>query len=64
LGRGRGAARPLGSAYGAAASRKSTLKPLHWVKVTRALQGSLWEELQRNDDSQRYSFLFFCNLSI
>jgi hypothetical protein len=29
------------------------LKPLHWVKVTRALQGSLWEELQRNDDPQR-----------
>uniref|UniRef100_K3ZQ49 Formin-like protein n=1 Tax=Setaria italica TaxID=4555 RepID=K3ZQ49_SETIT len=55
LGRGRGAARPLGSAYGAAASRKSTLKPLHWVKVTRALQGSLWEELQRNDDSQSVS---------
>ncbi|CAL5071936.1 unnamed protein product [Urochloa decumbens] len=53
LGRGRGAARPLGSAYGA--SRKSTLKPLHWVKVTRAMQGSLWEELQRNDDSQSVS---------
>ncbi|ONM24943.1 Formin-like protein 20 [Zea mays] len=55
LGRGRGAVRPMGSAIGAAASRKSTLKPLHWVKVTRALQGSLWEELQRNTDSQSVS---------
>ncbi|KAK1407330.1 hypothetical protein QVD17_38944 [Tagetes erecta] len=26
---------------------KSKLKPLHWRKVSRALQGSLWEELQR-----------------
>uniref|UniRef100_A0A453B634 C2 tensin-type domain-containing protein n=1 Tax=Aegilops tauschii subsp. strangulata TaxID=200361 RepID=A0A453B634_AEGTS len=50
LGRGRGAVRPPGSGFGAAAARKSTLKPLHWVKVTRAMQGSLWEELQRNDD--------------
>lgn len=55
LGRGRGTLRSPGSAYGAAASRKSTLKPLHWVKVTRALQGSLWEELQRNDDLQSVS---------
>ncbi|CAN6810323.1 unnamed protein product, partial [Brassica oleracea] len=29
------------------AQKKSSLKPLHWVKVTRALQGSLWDELQR-----------------
>ncbi|KAL8244136.1 hypothetical protein R6Q59_010394 [Mikania micrantha] len=27
--------------------KRSNLKPLHWSKVTRALQGSLWEELQR-----------------
>uniref|UniRef100_A0A453B625 Formin-like protein n=1 Tax=Aegilops tauschii subsp. strangulata TaxID=200361 RepID=A0A453B625_AEGTS len=33
----------------------STLKPLHWVKVTRAMQGSLWEELQRNDDPHSVS---------
>uniref|UniRef100_A0ACD5V123 Uncharacterized protein n=1 Tax=Avena sativa TaxID=4498 RepID=A0ACD5V123_AVESA len=42
------------SGFGAAA-RKSTLKPLHWVKVTRAVQGSLWDELQRNDDPQSVS---------
>ncbi|KAG2310041.1 hypothetical protein Bca52824_021598 [Brassica carinata] len=43
-GRGRGLARP---SLGSSAPKKSSLKPLHWVKVTRALQGSLWDELQR-----------------
>ncbi|KAJ4908690.1 Formin-like protein [Raphanus sativus] len=43
-GRGRGLPRP---GLGSAAQKKSSLKPLHWVKVTRALQGSLWDELQR-----------------
>ncbi|KAI3686528.1 hypothetical protein L1987_80207 [Smallanthus sonchifolius] len=37
-GRGRGRGGPV---------KKSNLKPLHWNKVSRALQGSLWEELQR-----------------
>nr|XP_051215097.1 formin-like protein 5 isoform X2 [Lolium perenne] len=56
LGRGRGGAvRTPASGFGAAAARKSTLKPLHWVKVTRAVQGSLWEELQRYDDPQSVS---------
>jgi len=27
-------------------TKRSSLKPLHWVKITRALQGSLWDELQ------------------
>ncbi|XP_027190814.1 formin-like protein 20 isoform X2 [Cicer arietinum] len=49
-GRGRGLARPTGAS--AAAPRRSSLKPLHWSKVTRALQGSLWEELQRHGESQ------------
>ncbi|WZZ37919.1 hypothetical protein YC2023_034178 [Brassica napus] len=43
-GRGRGLSRP---GLGSSAQKKSSLKPLHWVKVTRALQGSLWDELQR-----------------
>ncbi|XP_047954433.1 LOW QUALITY PROTEIN: formin-like protein 20 [Salvia hispanica] len=46
-GRGRGLPRPM-----ATAPRRSTLKPLHWSKVTRVLQGSLWEELQRFGDPQ------------
>ncbi|XP_044379743.1 formin-like protein 12 isoform X2 [Triticum aestivum] len=30
-------------------ARKSSLKPLHWVKVTRAMQGSVWAEIQKQD---------------
>ncbi|KAI0504810.1 hypothetical protein KFK09_015763 [Dendrobium nobile] len=33
-----------------AAVKKSSLKPLHWVKVSRAMQGSLWAELQKHVD--------------
>ncbi|OAY74248.1 Formin-like protein 5 [Ananas comosus] len=51
-GRGRGLVRPAGSGLSYSAPRRSTLKPLHWVKVTRAVQGSLWAELQKSDDTQ------------
>ncbi|XP_025822313.1 formin-like protein 6 [Panicum hallii] len=34
-----------------AMSRRSNLKPLHWVKVTRAMQGSLWAESQKPDET-------------
>ncbi|KAM5570824.1 formin-like protein 20 [Rosa sericea] len=50
-GRGRGFPRP-GMGPSATAPRRSSLKPLHWSKVTRALQGSLWEELQRHGGNQ------------
>ncbi|KAL2539457.1 Formin-like protein [Abeliophyllum distichum] len=50
VGRGRGLPR-LGMST-ASAPRRSTLKPLHWSKVTRVLQGSLWEELQRHGEPQ------------
>jgi hypothetical protein len=36
------------------------LKPLHWVKVTRAMQGSLWAELQKQSDTHRYYHMFNC----
>ncbi|XP_077223911.1 actin binding protein isoform X2 [Tasmannia lanceolata] len=52
-GRGRGLPRPAGSGYqglSGSAPRRSSLKPLHWVKVTRAVQGSLWAELQKFDE--------------
>ncbi|PKI72146.1 hypothetical protein CRG98_007465, partial [Punica granatum] len=52
-GRGRGLARPGGMA---ATARRSSLKPLHWSKVTRALQGSLWDELQRIGETQVSGF--------
>jgi hypothetical protein len=55
-GRGHGLARALGSTLQSAA-RRSSLKPLHWVKVTRAMQGSLWAELQKQVDANRYSQL-------
>nr|CAD1841301.1 unnamed protein product [Ananas comosus var. bracteatus] len=47
-GRGHGLAR--------SSTRKSSLKPLHWVKVTRAMQGSLWAELQKHADNSTSEF--------
>ncbi|KAL1553460.1 formin-like protein 20 isoform X2 [Salvia divinorum] len=44
MGAGRGQARPV--------VKKSNLKPLHWSKVSRALKGSLWEELQKQGTPQ------------
>lgn len=52
LGRGRGLSRLSGMGTSATAPRRSSLKPLHWSKVTRAIQGSLWEELQRHGEPQ------------
>lgn len=33
--------------------KKTSLKPLHWVKVTRAMQGSLWADNQKQEDQSR-----------
>ncbi|KAM5573727.1 formin-like protein 14 [Rosa sericea] len=30
--------------------KKNSLKPLHWVKVTRAVQGSLWADSQKQEN--------------
>ncbi|XP_062195835.1 formin-like protein 6 isoform X2 [Phragmites australis] len=54
--KGRGPAPPSGPMSkglqsGQIASRRSNLKPLHWVKVTRAMQGSLWAESQKADET-------------
>lgn len=35
-------------------SRKTSLKPLHWVKVTRVMSGSLWAETQKSDELSKY----------
>ncbi|CAN1795681.1 Formin-like protein 20, partial [Linum perenne] len=48
----KGGGRGRGRGMGAAAPRRSSLKPLHWSKVSRAIQGSLWEELQRHGETQ------------
>ncbi|XP_033138435.1 formin-like protein 20 isoform X2 [Brassica rapa] len=34
--------------------KKSSLKPFHWVKITRAARGSLWDEFQRHGEGQTY----------
>ncbi|GLU05281.1 hypothetical protein SLE2022_223900 [Rubroshorea leprosula] len=33
--------------------KKTSLKPLHWVKVSRAVQGSLWADSQKQDNQSR-----------
>ncbi|CAF1788923.1 formin-like protein 20 [Brassica napus] len=43
-GRGRGLLRP---GVGPSIQKRSSLKPLYWVKLARALQGSLWYEFER-----------------
>lgn len=35
------------------APKKASLKPLHWVKVTRAMQGSLWADSQKQENQTR-----------
>ncbi|CAL9082967.1 unnamed protein product [Musa acuminata var. zebrina] len=52
-GRGRGLARMTNSRnmqLNQLSSKKANLKPLHWIKVTRAVQGSLWAESQNLDE--------------
>ncbi|KAI3686530.1 hypothetical protein L1987_80209 [Smallanthus sonchifolius] len=36
---------------------RSSLKPLHWNKVNRVVEGSLWEELQTHEQPIRYCTL-------
>ncbi|XP_042417838.1 formin-like protein 20 [Zingiber officinale] len=54
-GRGRGLTRSTALNGSSLVPRRSSLKPLHWVKVTRAVQGSLWAELQRSGDASSAS---------
>ncbi|KAM7459567.1 hypothetical protein LguiA_036561 [Lonicera macranthoides] len=32
-------------------AKKNSLKPYHWLKLTRAMQGSLWAETQKSDEA-------------
>ncbi|RYR55319.1 hypothetical protein Ahy_A06g030558 [Arachis hypogaea] len=34
-------------------TKKSNLKPYHWLKLTRVMQGSLWAETQKLDEASR-----------
>ncbi|KAL6216041.1 hypothetical protein ACLB2K_009268 [Fragaria x ananassa] len=33
--------------------KKANLKPYHWLKLTRAMQGSLWAEAQKTDEATK-----------
>ena len=35
--------------------RKANLKPYHWLKLTRAVSGSLWAEAQKADEASKYT---------
>jgi hypothetical protein len=39
-------------------TKRSNLKPYHWLKLTRAMQGSLWAETQKLDEASRYALCF------
>ncbi|KAG2262891.1 hypothetical protein Bca4012_012560 [Brassica carinata] len=47
---GAGTGRGLG--LGSSAQKKSSLKPFHWVKVKKPVQGSVWDELPRHGEGQ------------
>ncbi|XP_038897997.1 formin-like protein 18 [Benincasa hispida] len=34
-------------------TKRSNLKPYHWLKLTRAMQGSLWAETQKADEASK-----------
>ncbi|KAF2308883.1 hypothetical protein GH714_022722 [Hevea brasiliensis] len=59
IGRGKASSGPSGHGRGRStggtgnAPRKTSLKPLHWVKVTRAMQGSLWADSQKQENQSR-----------
>lgn len=37
-----------------AQTKKSSLKPYHWLKLTRAMQGSLWADAQKPEEASKY----------
>ncbi|GAV83652.1 FH2 domain-containing protein/PTEN_C2 domain-containing protein [Cephalotus follicularis] len=49
--KGRGLSRT--SPKNQAQARKANLKPYHWLKLTRAMQGSLWAETQKSDEASK-----------
>jgi len=38
-------------------TKRSNLKPYHWLKLTRAMHGSLWAETQKLDEASRYELV-------
>ncbi|XP_043695174.1 formin-like protein 18 [Telopea speciosissima] len=48
--KGRGLSRATGPRN---QSKKASLRPYHWLKLTRAMQGSLWEETQKSGEAAK-----------
>lgn len=51
--KGRGLSRTISSK----SSNMKKLKPLHWLKLSRAVQGSIWAETQKSGEATKYDFL-------
>ncbi|KAG6389555.1 hypothetical protein SASPL_151026 [Salvia splendens] len=51
---------PRGSAK--ALTKRSSLKPYHWLKLTRAMQGSLWAETQKPEEASQAPELDLCEI--
>ncbi|XP_044462926.1 formin-like protein 18 isoform X2 [Mangifera indica] len=49
----KGRAMSRANSRGQSQPRKNNLKPYHWLKLTRAMQGSLWAEAQKLDEASK-----------
>ncbi|CAK9146645.1 unnamed protein product [Ilex paraguariensis] len=49
----KGRLQPRTSLRNQAQPKKASLKPYHWLKLTRAMQGSLWAEAQKSDEASK-----------
>ncbi|XP_042031883.1 formin-like protein 18 [Salvia splendens] len=45
-----------------ALAKRSSLKPYHWLKLTRAMHGSLWAETQKPEEASQAPELDLCEL--
>lgn len=44
--------------------RKTSLKPYHWLKLTRAIQGSLWADAQKPEEASKYVIKYNYTISL
>lgn len=51
---GKGKAQFRGNARTASVSKRTSLKPYHWLKLTRAMQGSIWADAQKPEEASKY----------
>ncbi|XP_073276529.1 formin-like protein 18 isoform X2 [Primulina huaijiensis] len=43
-------------------AKKTSLKPYHWLKLTRAMYGSIWAEAQKPEEASKYVSYSLCYL--